>query len=139
MLKLYEETADRAVFNDRLSRCVGLIHDLSAKLLERGNPVALDFGFWSREDRRAVAERYEARGHRVSLVYFPITLEAQLAFMRKRQETEGGLHYHFDEQTVITLNGFFEEPTGDERVVSPAEYLAMLERSRPGSVKARVK
>ncbi|HPS43878.1 MAG TPA: ATP-binding protein [Treponemataceae bacterium] len=137
MLKLYEETADRAVFNDRLSRCVGLIHDLSAKLLDRGNSVALDFGFWSRADRRAVIERYEARGHRVTLVYFPIAINEQLAFMRKRQETEGGLHYRFDEKTVITLNGFFEEPAGDEQAMSPAECLATLERSRQGSIGSR--
>ena len=130
MLKLYEETSDRAVFNDRLSRCVSLIHDLSAKLLERGNSVALDFGFWTRADRRAAIERYEALGHRVTLVYFPIALDAQLAFMRKRQETDGSLHYRFDEGTVITLNGFFEEPGEDERVVAPEKYLAMLERMR---------
>ena len=139
MLKLYEETADRAVFNDRLSRCVSLIHGLSEKLLDRGNSVALDFGFWTRKDRLATIERYEARGHRVILAYFPISLDKQLAFMRKRQESESGLHYRFDEQTVITLNGFFEEPGDDERVVSPAEYLAILERSKQGGVRSRAK
>ncbi|GAK52398.1 hypothetical protein U14_03649 [Candidatus Moduliflexus flocculans] len=126
MLQLFEPTEDRTLFHDRLARCKELIHRLAEKLLTRGNHVALDFGFWSKEERRNATQRYASQGFAVSVVYFPIDDETQIRYMRNRQNADRLNHYTFDEQTVAILNRFFEEPEREESCLSPDEYLASL-------------
>ncbi len=130
MLQLYEETEDREVFESNLRRCTELIYRVSENILrKRGdNNVALDFGFWSKEDRKAVARRFGDRGFAVSTVYFPVAFSQQVSFMKKRQSEAGVNHYAFDRQTIETLNEYFEEPDSDERCLSTEEYLETLAR-----------
>lgn len=123
MLQLFEPTEDRALFNDRLARCKELIHRLAEKLLTRGNHVALDFGFWSKQERRDTIQRYASQGFAASVVYFPIDDETQIQHMKQRQTADPLKHYAFDEQTVAILNRFFEVPEQDESFCSPDEYL----------------
>ena len=123
MLQLFEPTEDRELFNARLARCKELIHRLAEKLLTRGNHVALDFGFWSKQERRDTIRRYASQGFAVSLVYFPIDDDTQLRYMRNRQNADPLKHYAFDEQTVAILNRFFEAPTQEESFFSADEYI----------------
>jgi predicted kinase len=113
MLHFYEPTADRELFDERLARCEAMIYSISEDLLAGGRSVVLDAGFWKRSERDALRTRFEALGHRVSVVYFPVTLERQLAYMNRRNAEDAGGVYRFDRETVIALNAFFEEPAGE--------------------------
>jgi len=126
MLRLFDQTEDRAVFDRNLSRSTEMIHRLALRLLDRGIDVALDFGFWKERDRKATVERYAARGHDAVLVYFPVDDETQIRHMAKRQAVDGMRHYRFDEATIAVLNGFFEEPSSDEPCLSADQYLIRL-------------
>ena len=130
MLQLFEPTEDRAFFNDRLAKCKELIHRLAERLLTRGNHVALDFGFWSKDERRAAMQRYASQGF-ASVVYFPIDDETQLRYMKQRQTADPLKHYAFDEQTVAILNRFFEAPDLDESFCSAGEYIEKLTEFQP--------
>jgi len=131
MLQLFDQTEDRDLFNARLAKCKELIHRLAEKLLTRGNHVALDFGFWSKEERRAAMQRYASQGFAVSVVYFPIDDETQIRYMKQRQTADPLKHYAFDEQTVAILNRFFEAPGQDESVCSADEYIRHIQVKTP--------
>ncbi|MBN1617259.1 MAG: ATP-binding protein [Spirochaetales bacterium] len=130
MLQLYDETEDRAIFESNLRRCTELIYRVSEHILtkRRDNNIALDFGFWKKEDRKTVVRRFDAQGFAVSVVYFPIALSQQVSFMNKRQSVAGMRHYTFDDITIETLNAYFEEPDSDETYLSKEEYLETLAR-----------
>ena len=59
MLQLYDETEDRAIFESNLRRCTELIYRVSEHILTKrhDNNIALDFGFWKKEDRKTVVRK----------------------------------------------------------------------------------
>ncbi len=122
MLHFYEETADRQLFDLRLAKCKSMIFSLAYKLLEKGQNVVLDFGFWTKAERMAAYADAERRGFRTTIVYFPIAYEEQVVNMQRRQAEATGRHYSFDERAVRELNLLFEEPDGTERVVLQEAY-----------------
>lgn len=136
MLQLYEETEKREVFESNLRRCTELIYRVSERILKQriDNNVALDFGFWRKEDRTTVAQRFGSQGFTVSMVYFPITVTRQASFMNKRQSVAGNNHYDFDIETIETLNAYFEEPDTGEKYFSKEEYLETIKRNRVTTV-----
>lgn len=123
MLHFYGEPPEREVFETGLGRCKEMIYRLSERLLGRGQDVVLDFGFWQREERERVRARFEALGHVVQLVYFPIEEARQLAFLQCRQAGGAGEHYVFDAGTVAVLNAMFECPAKEESFLAPEAYL----------------
>jgi len=130
MLKLYDETEDRVVFDKNLLRCTELIYSVSEKILKNNstNNIALDFGFWKKTNRNEIRDRFSKLGYSVSLVYFPIEFEQQITNMNKRQKTQRIVHYHFNRETVYTLNMYFEEPDNTEQYISKEDYLQLLNR-----------
>ena len=123
MLHFYGEPAEREVFEQSLGRCKEMIYRLSERLLARGQDVVLDFGFWKREERDRVRARFEALGHEVALVYFPVDEARQMRFLQARQASSGeGEHYVFDAATVSVLNSMFECPAEEETALSPDAF-----------------
>jgi predicted kinase len=123
MLHFYDQTTDRTIFESRLHNCAEMIHRITEKLLDRGQNVVLDFGFWKKSDRTDIEKRYRSRGHTVHIVYFPVEDGFQIQYMRKRQSDARVNHYTFDEQTVRTLNAFFEAPKEDEQCLSRQQFI----------------
>ena len=124
VLHFYGETEDLELFDTRLNKCEEKILEICEKLLGRGINISLDFGFWTISKRDAIRNRFEGLGHTVSLVYFPISFELQIKYMKKRQENSKTVHYVFDEETIKTLNPFFEEPIDRETIITKDEYLS---------------
>ena len=122
MLHFYGEPAEREVFEQSLSRCKEMIYRLSERLLARGQDVVLDFGFWKREERERVRARFEALGHDVALVYFPIDEARQMSFLHTRQASGQGEHYVFDAAGLVVLNSMFECPVEEEAALSPESF-----------------
>jgi predicted kinase len=109
-------------------KCKDLIYSVSEKILGNNpnNRVALDFGFWKRQERSAVDERFKTHGHTVSKVNFPIAYDAQIDFMKKRQDSAIDAHYVFDEGIVEFLNRLFEEPDPLEGNTTKDAYLRSI-------------
>jgi predicted kinase len=126
MLHFYEPTPDRKLFDEQLAKCEEMIDRVSEEILAHGGNVVLDAGFWKRSERDELRTRFGGLGHRVSLVYFPISLERQLEYMQTRNDTGAVDSYRFDRETVLTLNGFFEEPAPGEQILSKDEYQGRL-------------
>ena len=126
MLHFYEPTTDRVLFDERLAKCEEMIYGVSEQILAGGGDVVLDAGFWKRNERAIVRARFESLGHRVAIVYFPISLERQLEYMRARNESGTPGSYRFDRGTVIALNRFFEPPTPEEQTIDKNQYLDRL-------------
>lgn len=123
MLHFYGEPPEREVFEASLGRCKEMIYRLSERLLARDQDVVLDFGFWQREERERVRARFEALGHEVALVYFPIEEAKQMRFLQTRQASGAGEHYVFDAAGVAVLNAMFECPAAEESFLFPEAYL----------------
>jgi predicted kinase len=130
MLHFYGEPVDRRIFELQLSSCKEMIISIAYKLLSHGHKVVLDFGFWRKTERQAACSEVLKRGHRATIIYFPVDYEKQLAYMRGRQSSPLGDHYNFTESAVRDLNRLFEEPDETEVVVSQNDYLNSLARSR---------
>ena len=130
MLHFYEPTPDRQLFDQRLAKCEEMIYRVSEEILAHGGNVVLDAGFWKRSERDQLRTRFEELGHSVSLVYFPITLERQMEYMQVRNYAGAADSYRFDRETVLTLNGFFEEPAPDEQIVDSKAYVPRTARPR---------
>lgn len=110
-------------FDRKLGACAALIYDLSQGLLDDSFNVVLDFGFWSRADRFAVAGRFASRGHRPRLVYFPIAADEQARRIRERNGRAEAGCYSLDEAAVAALNARFEAPGADEDFVLGSAFV----------------
>lgn len=131
MLQLYEETEDRLIFDTNLLRCTEMIYRVSEKILHKNhtNNVAFDFGFWKRSNREEILNRFIKQGFTVSLIYFPIEFEQQIKYMNLRQKEKESYHYRFNEDTVLTLNKYFEEPGITENYKTKEEYIGLISTS----------
>lgn len=130
MLQLYEETEDRLVFDKNLTRCTEQIYRVSEQILKNNsnNNIALDFGFWKKSNREEIINRFINQGFTASLVFFPIEFEQQIKYMNNRQREIELNHYKFNEETVMTLNNYFEEPEKSENYKSKEEYLEIISK-----------
>jgi predicted kinase len=68
------------MFDNYFNRIDQLIWDLSIKLLDRGNDIILDYGFWSRQSRDNARMKIENAGHRFRLYY----VKCEEVIMKKR-------------------------------------------------------
>jgi predicted kinase len=108
-----------------------MIYRVSEKILHKNhtNNVALDFGFWKRSNREEILNRFIKQGFTVSLIYFPIEFEQQIKYMNLRQKEKESNHYRFNEDTVLTLNKYFEEPGITENYKTKEEYIGLISTS----------
>lgn len=111
MEPLFGQTLGREKYIINLAICQNYVYNLADQILDRGLSVVFDFGFWSREDRRSVAERFS--GHNVVFIYCPVSDEEQRARVFARNDSSDKT-YSFTENMLKVLNGFFEEPNGTE-------------------------
>jgi len=123
MLHFYDETSSRSLFDQRLQKCISMIHSLTETILSHDSDVVLDFGFWKRSDRIATRDRYAALGYQVNVVSFPVDSATQIEHMNRRQEMNTERHYSFDKKTVEILNEQFEDPGQDEGTMTKEEFL----------------
>lgn len=78
MLRLYDPVTDRKIFERQFDNCKELIFSISNKLLDHGQDVVLDFGFWKKTERSILRDEIAKKGHRALVVYFPMELESCL-------------------------------------------------------------
>lgn len=99
------------------ARANAYLFRLALKMIEAGTDVILDWGFWTRDGRRAAEEFFAERGLCVEWHYVQ-TAEAQWKRnieKRNKEVLEGKTEAYFvDEGLLKKLEGRFEAPEADE-------------------------
>lgn len=89
----------------------GLYRD-AHKILSRGVPVILDFGYWTKEERAEVIVAFE--GYEVKLIYMDVPEEILYQRVAARNKAGRALDYYMTKETHQALNSRFEVPLEDE-------------------------
>lgn len=126
MLHFYGEVPERKAFEANLMKCKEMIYALSETLLMKNINVILDFGYWTLAERRATVERFTALGHKVSVVYFAVSLDQQLQYLAARMTEKPNGNYGFNKEAVIEFNRLFQEPGSEEAVMTKQEFWLSL-------------
>ena len=114
MLKLFGEIEEREVFNQKLNAVKNLIYEICDKLLDNNN-VVLDFGFWTKQERNELKQRFSK--YNVTLIYNKIDDKIILDRINKRNSNLKENEYFMDEATFKFLSSLFEEPDETEEVI----------------------
>lgn len=115
MLKLFGEIEDRAVFEDRLKFCKHFIYNNTEDLLKNNVSVALDFGFWTKQERDEVKRKFAM--FKTIIVYLNADEETLKARVENRNKNLKDTEYFMDNVTYKFLCSMFEEPHLSENVV----------------------
>ena len=89
----------------------------SLELINKGINVVLDWGFWTKAERKSVKEFYKFRNIKCELHYIDISDETWKSRLHKRNnavlanETSA---YYVDDNLAAKFNSIFEAPTEDE-------------------------
>ena len=89
----------------------------SLELIENDIDVVLDWGFWTKKERKSVKEFYKSRGIECELHYIAISDETWKYRLNKRniavlaEETSA---YYVDENLAVKFASIFEIPSKDE-------------------------
>lgn len=89
------------------------LYNKSLEILEIGKDVILDWGFWTRDERRYAREFYRSRGFNCELHYIDIDDDVWHERLEKRnREVEAGrlLAYPVDENLAAKFASIFEAP-----------------------------
>ncbi len=123
MEPLFGQTLGRERYVKALATCAEYAYSIADQVLDSGIPVVMDFGFWSKADRRAGAERF--KGRNVVFVYLPLSDDEQKRRVKARNSSTDKT-YSFTIDQLSSLNAFFEEPADSEGLafINPEELLA---------------
>lgn len=114
MKPLFEQTLERPEFQEKLAICRNYLYSLADQVLAAEVPVVFDFGFWALQEREELRRRFE--GIPLEFVYFPIEDNEQWKRVEHRHFREND-SYPFSLELLQWLNGFFEEPRDEEKVL----------------------
>ena len=90
---------------------------LSLQILQTGTDVILDWGLWTRAQRKRIREFYRAHGEIENEIhYLRISRDEWEKRIRKRNaaHTEDSMTYYVDEGLLQKAESLFEEPSEDE-------------------------
>lgn len=93
------------------------LHKKAAEIAQAGCDVILDWGFWQREERRAAAQYYRARGVELEWHYISISDDDWFRNITERnRKIESGISqdYYIDEGLLKKALSLFEAPEPDE-------------------------
>ncbi|MBP3351471.1 MAG: ATP-binding protein [Lachnospiraceae bacterium] len=90
----------------------------SVELVKVGCTVILDWGFWSRENRKSLKEFYREQNIPCEWHYIDVADETWKQNIEERNcrvlNGEGGSDYYLDEGLMGKLNSLWEEPASEE-------------------------
>ena len=103
--------------DDYVERTQNYLFEKSLRLIKNGISVILDWGFWTREGRKAARAYFEERGAQSELHYVSVTDEVWRGNIERRNELvlRGKTGAYFvDEGLLKKLESRFEEPVSGE-------------------------
>lgn len=89
----------------------------SLELIQNDINLVLDWGFWTKAERKSVKEFYESRGIECELHYIDISDEvwrSHIAHRNKNVLTEETVAYYIDNNLAIKFASLFEVPSEEE-------------------------
>ena len=114
MLRLFGEIEDRNLFNEKLNACKELIYELCFKLLNN-NDVVLDFGFWGKEERQLIRNKFSE--YNVLTIYIKLSDDEIFNRIEKRNSNLKENEYFIDKETFNFLSSKFEEPNNEKNLI----------------------
>lgn len=116
ILPLLQDAADEAE-RDRLRGPIEALQwDVARQALVLGINVVLEFGFWSRVERKAFRADAEAIGAKVKLIYLEATTDELWARLEKRNASLPAGTFPVRRADLEAWVGWFETPAEDELV-----------------------
>ena len=110
---------------DRLRTPVETVQwDVAMRVLDLGVDVVIEWGFWSREERRTFRERAQARGARVELRYLHVDIDVLWQRLAARNADLPPGTFHVTREQLELWASWFQPPT--------AEELATFDQPPPG-------
>ncbi len=93
------------------------LHKKTVEIVNLGNNVILDWGFWSKAERLLVTDYYKTRNIDIEWHYIDISLDDwhNNITSRNKNVVEGSTtDYYVDEGLLLKLNKLFDAPEKDE-------------------------
>jgi predicted kinase len=103
--------------DDYVERAQRYLFHKSLEILAQGIPVVLDWGFWTKEKRRAARVFYESRGIQCEFHYIDVSNDVwhRNIAIRNQAVRDGKTDaYYVDEGLMKKLQSLFEAPDKDE-------------------------
>ncbi len=99
----------------------GRLISLALQTLRLNTNVVLDFGCWSRDERRALRWFVETEGRSFRLLYVPVDPETQIERVRRRWETAPHTTFPMAEADLARWRAAFEIPNAAELTASESQ------------------
>lgn len=115
MLRLFGEVQDQNLFQTNLNKCKELIYDITKNLLSANCNVVLDFGFWTKNEREYVKDKF--KNFNINFVYLKLEREENLRRISQRNCNLKDNEYYIDETIFDILSSKFEEPKDEEIII----------------------
>ncbi|OGO84115.1 MAG: hypothetical protein A2Y22_07125 [Clostridiales bacterium GWD2_32_59] len=112
MLHFYGKVEGREAFDEKLGKCKEMIYRICERLLNLGHSVVLDFGFWKREERNYIRERFAK--YDVKLLYLEHSDEVLKERIAYRNAHLKDNEYEIPDHHYELFASWFEEPGEDE-------------------------
>ena len=93
------------------------LHKKTVEIVNLGNNVILDWGFWSKAERLLVTDYYKTRNIEIEWHYIDISLDDwhNNITSRNKNVVEGSTtDYYVDDGLLLKLNKLFDAPEKDE-------------------------
>ncbi len=104
--------------DDMSKRIWAYFMEKSVEIVRAGCDVILDWGFWTRMQRREISEFFLSRGIECQWHYVDVdssTWQRNISERNARIEAgNGGFDYYLDEGLSAKLLGMWQEPSSDE-------------------------
>ena len=103
--------------DDYVERTENYLFEKSLEILEIGVNVVLDWGFWTKEERKYAKTFYESRNIECEFHYIDVSDEEWTRRLTKRNASvlkNEVSAYYVDENLAIKFAGIFEKPEKEE-------------------------
>ena len=100
-----------------LEKCKEYLYELACQIAGAGTNVILDFGFWTRKERKSTVRLFHSKNIKTEIHYIKIDRESWLNQINKRNsDIKKGIvkGYYVDENMKNLFDKSFEEPDKDE-------------------------
>jgi predicted kinase len=91
-----------------------LLWSVAARALQLGVKEILDYGCWSRDERKLFRKRAEQLGASTELIVLDLPLDILWQRLHARNETAPANTFHITRAELTSWNELFERPTPDE-------------------------
>jgi len=118
MLQLFDECLGEEHHKQILGKCQKYLYDLAEQIAGAGADVILDFGFWSKEQRQEIRDRFRDKGFDTELHYIKVDRQVWLQQIDDRNNAARsgapGRIYFVDDNMKRLFDAAFEEPSAEE-------------------------